>query len=138
MLYESKGFSSKQLKEAAEENTFHPAVTEALRWFVDDGHLPWNLAAVNNSFGELALNLAVAAPRQTQTTHCLNHLLAAKDSAVRAFVAEEEDEDVKDTAETRDFIGDRPIEDVALSEGDEWSLWAPSGEENGDTDVSGD
>lgn len=126
MLYESKGFSSKLLKEAAEENSFHPAVTEALRWFVDDGHLPWNLAAVNNSFGELALNLAVAAPQQTQTTHCLNHLLAAKDSAVRAFVAEEEDEDAKLTP--------RPVEDVEP----EWGTAPDDLSGLGDVDVSDD
>jgi hypothetical protein len=131
-MYESKGFSRADLAEAAQEHGFHPAVVDALRWFVDDGHLPWNLAAVNNSFGELAMNLAVSAPRQTETTHCLRSLLTAKDCAVRAFIKEEEDED---GTENRDFIGDRPIDDVTLPDVDEWPLWE---EESGDTDVSSD
>jgi hypothetical protein len=126
MLYESRGFTRKQLEEAAAENSFHPTVTEALRWFVDDGHLPWSLAAVNNSFGELAMNLAVAAPQQTETTHCLRSLLTAKDCAVRAFIKEEEDEDAKLTP--------RPVEDVEP----EWGTAPDDLSGLGDVDVSDD
>lgn len=129
-MYESRGFSKAQLSAAAEEHNFHPAVVEALRWFVDDGHLPWNLAAINNSFGELAMNLAVAAPRQTQTTHCLHRLTEAKDCAVRAFIREEEEE------EERLVI---PVpEDVELPDTDaevapeEWPLWDEGADAVGD------
>lgn len=114
--YESKGFSRAELAVAAQEHDFHPAVVDALRWFVDDEHLPWNLVAVNNSFGELAMHLAVSVPRQTETTHCLRSLLAAKDCAVRAFIREEEDENAV------------PIENVEL----------PLYDDGGDVDVSED
>lgn len=86
------GFTRSELNAIAAENDFHPAVTQALRWFVDDGHLPYHLASINNRFAKLAMELALAAPKQTQTTNALNRLLESKDCAVRAFIAEEEDE----------------------------------------------
>lgn len=63
----------------------HPAVAEVLQFF-DHDHLPAELSAVSAPFKELAQRLA-ATLRGSQLTLALHHLLAAKDSAVRAQVA---------------------------------------------------
>lgn len=63
----------------------HPAVAEVLQFF-DPSHLPSELAAVSSKFQTLAHELA-STLKGSQLTLALHHLLAAKDSAVRAKVA---------------------------------------------------
>lgn len=62
----------------------HPAICEKLQWF-DSQHLPEHLAEVSRKFESLAHELvgplALAGP---QATLALQHLIDAKDCAVRA------------------------------------------------------
>lgn len=50
-------------------------------------HLPAHLQTVSAPFGELARGLAESLPHNRELIKALDHLLAAKDCAVRALVA---------------------------------------------------
>lgn len=66
----------------------HPAVQEKIRWFASD-HLRPELAAIVDAFRELALTLAVdLGLTGPQLTIGLQHLIEAKDAAVRAAVSQ--------------------------------------------------
>jgi hypothetical protein len=64
----------------------HPAVAEVLQFF-DPTHLPAHLAAISAPFQALAHQLANDL-HGSQLTIALHNLLASKDAAVRAKVAE--------------------------------------------------
>lgn len=66
----------------------HPATLGLLRWF-DSGHLPKHLAEVSDKFGELAYWVADRASGAEVTT-AVRKILEAKDCAVRAAVAKNE------------------------------------------------
>lgn len=63
-------------------NVMHPSVAEKLAYF-DYGHLPPILQEVSKPFSELAHSLAQTLTG-SQVTIGLQHLLEAKDCAVRA------------------------------------------------------
>lgn len=50
-------------------------------------HLPVELAAVSAPFCRLAHEIVENLPRNPERTKALNHLMEAKDCAVRAFIA---------------------------------------------------
>lgn len=62
----------------------HPSTTALLRWFEFEHYRNDDLRAVAEDFHRLAHSLALALPSDPETTAALRHLLAAKDSAVRA------------------------------------------------------
>jgi hypothetical protein len=70
--------------DAAVKATLHPAVASVLQFF-EHSHLPPHLAAVSKPFCDLAWGLT-ALPQNSQLTLSLNHLLMAKDAAVRAVL----------------------------------------------------
>ena len=55
--------------------------------FFAHAHLPNNLAAVSNPFGDLAEHMVKSLPRNPERTVMLRKLLEAKDAAVRALLA---------------------------------------------------
>lgn len=61
----------------------HPAIRDVCVWFHYD-HLPEGLYEISKKFHDLAEELLVNIPDDAQLTHSLNHLLIAKDAAVRA------------------------------------------------------
>lgn len=61
---------------------YHPAVAEKLQWFTYE-HLSIELAGVSKPFADLAFELADSLSG-AQLTIGLQHLLDAKDCAVRA------------------------------------------------------
>lgn len=69
-----------------DKTDLHPAVSEVLQFF-DPSHLPEVLAAIARPFQALAHKLA-ADLKGSQLTLALHNLLASKDAAVRAKVAE--------------------------------------------------
>ncbi len=70
---------------AVAAKALHPAVASVLQFF-EHAHLPPHLAAVSKPFCDLAQELATTLPQNSQLTIALNHLLTAKDAAVRALV----------------------------------------------------
>lgn len=62
----------------------HPAIQDVCIWFHYD-HLPPGLFEVSKKFHDLAEELLYAIPDDAQLTHSLQHLLTAKDCAVRAM-----------------------------------------------------
>jgi hypothetical protein len=80
------GFTNEELEREAERSNFHPALTAALKWLADDGHLQENLARINNKFGYVAIGVAMASPQSPQTTIAVHKLVEAKDAAVRSFL----------------------------------------------------
>lgn len=74
----------------------HPSICEKLQWF-EHGHLPEHLAEVSEKFAELAHQLvgplALSGP---QTTLALQHLIDAKDCAVRAAIIRHEEENTNE------------------------------------------
>lgn len=84
------GFTQRVLDTIHAELNFHPAVLQALRWFVDDGHLREGLpTSVYKDFSSMALRTAFRAPQSPETTYALRALLPAKDCAVRAVIDSE-------------------------------------------------
>lgn len=71
---------------ATDKADLHPAAAEVLQFF-NSLHLPQHLAQVAQPFKDLAHHLA-ATLKGNQLVIALHHLLAAKDSAVRAKLAE--------------------------------------------------
>lgn len=61
----------------------HPAIEHVLKFFAFE-HLPAHLQAVSRPFHFLALECAMRAPQNQETTVALRKLLEAKDAAVRA------------------------------------------------------
>lgn len=59
--------------------------------FFEFGHLPPHLAEVSQPFCDLAWRVAKAVPRNPERTVALRKLLEAKDAAVRAVLAKQED-----------------------------------------------
>ena len=77
------------IEKAAHEPAFEAIrieIEELLGYFAD-GHLPEELAQVSRPFGLLAQSVAQTNMRSFQTVASLNHLLEAKDCAVRAMLA---------------------------------------------------
>lgn len=66
----------------------HPSTLEKLGW-LHVPHLPDHLLAVAQPFEKLAKTLIEQVPDHPQLTLCLQHLIDAKDCAVRAKVAED-------------------------------------------------
>lgn len=60
--------------------------TEPLLQFFVHAHLPPRLREVSRPFGDLAVELVTALPGNEQRTRALEHLLEAKDCAVRAML----------------------------------------------------
>jgi hypothetical protein len=59
---------------------------ESIFQFLDYAHLPENLQAISNPFGELAKHIVETLPRNPERTVALRKLLEAKDAAVRAQI----------------------------------------------------
>lgn len=62
----------------------HPAIQDLCVWFHYD-HLPEGLFEVSKEFHDLAEKLLDMIPDDAQLTRSLDHLLLAKDAAVRAM-----------------------------------------------------
>lgn len=62
----------------------HPAIQDVCVWFHYE-HLPEHLYETSKRFHDLAEELLDTIPDDAQLTHSLNHLLIAKDCAVRAM-----------------------------------------------------
>lgn len=63
--------------------SLHPSESALLRFF-DASHLPGDLRAVSEPFGDLAAHIVNSAESGGETTTALRKLLEAKDCAVRA------------------------------------------------------
>lgn len=64
--------------------------TEPILQFFKHQHLPEHLKGVSAPFGNLAVDLCSALPRNPERTVALRKLLEAKDAAVRAALFTEE------------------------------------------------
>ena len=64
---------------------------EHIMQFFAYSHLPHNLQAVSRPFGNLAELIVDVLPRNPERTVALRKLLEAKDAAVRAYLAKEDD-----------------------------------------------
>lgn len=63
---------------------------EHILQFFAYAHLPPHLQAVSAPFGQLAEQIVETLPRNSERTVALRKLLEAKDAAVRALVAKED------------------------------------------------
>ncbi len=59
---------------------------ESILQFFEYGHLPQHLQHVSKPFGDLAVMMVEALPRNPERTTALRKLLEAKDCAVRAVL----------------------------------------------------
>lgn len=66
-------------------------MNEHILQFFAYAHLPPHLQAVSKPFGDLAHQIVDTLPRNPERTVALRKLLEAKDAAVRALVAKDED-----------------------------------------------
>jgi hypothetical protein len=78
------GFSEAQMDQIAEEANLYQAVRGVLRFFVDDGNLPDDLAQIHNQYAHLAVFVAVKSPQDPETTVAVRKLLDSKEAAFRA------------------------------------------------------
>lgn len=66
-------------------------MNEHILQFFAYAHLPPHLQAVSKPFGDLAHQIVDTLPRNPERTVALRKLLEAKDAAVRALVAKDEE-----------------------------------------------
>lgn len=74
---------------SASDQTRHPSVTEKLRWLEPNPNLPPHLHTIAGQFQALAEQLLLQIEDNPQLTLALQHLIDAKDCAVRAKIASE-------------------------------------------------